>query len=103
MSFSKCSNIEAENVIHFRLCHQEKTKLYGWIFLYLKIKTREKFKLKTKLNKTKFKNQFYTSYVDSFQLPNAVQSFKIHPMALEIYQLAHETFLSLKNSSVGGT
>ena len=26
MSFSKCSNLEAKNVIHFKLCHQKDKK-----------------------------------------------------------------------------
>ena len=60
--------------------------------MHLKIKIKEKFKLKTKLTKTKVKNQFYISYAESFQLPNAVLIFKIHPLALEIQHLAQEIF-----------
>ena len=37
----------------------------------------------------------YTCYAESFQLPNAVWSFKIHPLAKEIYQLVQEIFLRL--------
>ena len=39
--------------------------------------------------------QFYTTYAESFQLPNAFISFKIHPLALEIERLAQETFFHL--------
>ena len=59
-------------------------------FMRLKIKIKEKLKLKTKLTRQKFKNQFHTSHAESFQLPNAVKSFQIHLLALEIYQLDQE-------------
>ena len=45
--------------------------------------------------KAQSKNQFYTCYAESFQLPKAIQMFKIHPLALEIYDLAQETFFLL--------
>ena len=64
MSFSKCSNLEAGKVIEFTLCHQRakrsietiisdeqnlENKAFQMGFMHLKIKTKEKFKLKTKL------------------------------------------------------
>ena len=61
MSFSKYSNLEAKNVLHFK----EKSFLDG--FYASEIKIKEKFKLKTKLTEEKFKkSQFYTSYAESF-------------------------------------
>ena len=59
MSFSKCSNLEAKNVIHFKLCHQidkkwnynlrltkfRKHSFFDGVFMDLKIKIKEKFNL----------------------------------------------------------
>ena len=62
LSFSKCSNLEAKIVIHFKICHQrdknsnynlQKTEYRKQSFLrfiHLKIKIQEKFKLKTKID-----------------------------------------------------
>ena len=47
-------------------------KAFQMGFLHLKIRIQAKFKLKTKLSKTKIKNQFYSTYAESFQLPGAV-------------------------------
>ena len=60
MSFSKCSNLEAEKVIDFKLCHprgqtiisdkqNRENKAFQMGFMHLKIKIKENFKLKTKL------------------------------------------------------
>ena len=84
MSFSKGSNLEAKKVIHFKLCHQSvkgtiisdkqnlENRALSMGFMHLKIEIKEKFRLKTKLTEEKFKNQFYISYVESFQLLKAV-------------------------------
>ena len=66
MSFSKCSNLEAKNVTHFRLCIIEirgptmisnkqniENEAFKVGFRPLKIKLIEKFKLKIKLTETK--------------------------------------------------
>ena len=74
MSFSKCSNLEAKNDVHFKLCHQRdkrsyynleyekfrnnleyekfRKNLFRWVSMHLKIQIKEKCKLKTKLTKT---------------------------------------------------
>ena len=56
MSFSKCSNLETKNVMHFKgmkgrtmIFNEKKTGFTHW-----KIKTIEKFKLKIKLTEKKF-------------------------------------------------
>ena len=41
-------------------------------FTQPKIKIIQNFELKIKLAMIKLKNQFYTSYAESFQLPSAV-------------------------------
>ena len=62
MSSSKCYNLEAKNVIHFKLCNQTDKrsncnlrycKAFKMGFMYLEIKIKEKFSLKTKLTKSK--------------------------------------------------
>ena len=86
LSFLKCSNLEAKNVIHFKHFYQKERKGRTMIskkqnfknesfkigFSHLKINAIETFKLEIKLTKTKFKNQFYTSSAVSLQLPKAV-------------------------------
>ena len=64
MSFSKCSNLEAKIVTDFKFAIKEikrraiisdkqnlKNKAFYMGFMYLKIKIKENFKLKTKLTK----------------------------------------------------
>ena len=76
MSFSKCSNLEAKKLIDFELCHKKikgrtiisdnqnlKSKAFQMGFRDLKIKIKEKFKLKTKLTKKNLK----VSYVKLMQ------------------------------------
>ena len=78
MSFSKRSNLEAKNVINFKLCHRTmisdkknlENKVFHIGFMHLKIKIKEKFR-QNSLGQ-KFKNQFHTTYAESFQLPKAV-------------------------------
>ena len=67
MSFSKCSNLEAKNetsnfaikeirgrtIISHKQNLENKGRFYMMGFMHLKIKIEEKFKLKTKLTKTK--------------------------------------------------
>ena len=66
MPFSKCSNLETKNVIHFRLCHKkmkgrtiisDKPNLeinpFYIGYMHLKIKIKQQFKLKTKFSKAK--------------------------------------------------
>ena len=60
-------------------------------FMHLKIKVKKVCQTKQNSLRKKFNNQFYTNYAELFQLPNAIERF-IHPLALEIYHLALETF-----------
>ena len=66
MSFSKCSNVEAKNVTHCKLCYQRdkrsnydfqhakcQSEAFKVDLALLKIKLVEKFKLKIKLTETK--------------------------------------------------
>ena len=66
MPFSKCSNLEANKVTHFKLCNQRdksrtmisdkqnlKNKAFQMGLKHLKIKIKVDFKLETKLTKTK--------------------------------------------------
>ena len=63
MSISKCSNLEAKYVTHFKICYQRRQKISNKQnvkskavevgFTLLKINLIEKFKLKTKLTETK--------------------------------------------------
>ena len=64
MSFSKCSNLETKNGMHFKLCYQRdigsnyimisskqnfRSEAFKMGFTHLKIKLIEKFKLKINL------------------------------------------------------
>ena len=62
MSLSKCSNLEAKNVMHFKLCYQRdigrtmisnkqnvENEAFKMCFTLLKVNLIEKFKLKIKL------------------------------------------------------
>ena len=58
------SNLVAQNVIHFKVFHHLENKAFQMGFMHLKIKINSLTK--------KIKNQFYTSYAESSQLPNVV-------------------------------
>ena len=64
-------------------------------FMHLRMKFKENFKLKTKLIKAEI-SILDKSRKNFFQLPNAVKSFKIHPMALDLTTLSNNQNL-LKN------